>query len=181
MTFNSSLAQEVVAQILATPEKHVQADWRCGTGFCFAGWVAELQEAEWADMNPNKVMGDFIVVPRDSEEYGDYAKEAWAYLGDETHTEVWGRSDNVTSKGRALKPNDKLVHVSDYAAAELGLSRGEASYFFSGDNSRSKLQALVKAHTNGDPEEIKAALNYDYYNEAEVEENSEQEYTEKDH
>lgn len=179
MTFNSSLAQEVVAQILATPEKHVQSTWRCGTGFCFAGWIAELQEAEWADTNPMKAMGDFIVVPRDSEEYDDYAQEAWVYLGDGTHTEVWNRADNETSKGRALKPDDKIVHVSEYAAVELGLSRGEASCLFSGDNSRSKLQALVKAYTNGNPEEIQAALNYDDTND--VDENSEQEYTEKDH
>ena len=73
MTKNIPLLKQVLAHIEANPETWRQDSWRCETGFCFAGWTAELTGAKWArpekQLDPNVLRGD-----GESEHVADYAQ-----------------------------------------------------------------------------------------------------------
>jgi hypothetical protein len=154
MTFNTELAQQVMSQIKAYPESHVQATWRCGTGFCFAGWVAEIQRVEWVNSHSRMAGGEFVVVDKDS------SRVRTTSAGDYFGPQRLADRPVITSRGRELEADDVIQHVSDYAQEELGLGARDAGFFFSGTNSRTRLELLVKAYSNGDPEEIQAAINH---------------------
>lgn len=154
MTFNAELAQQVMSQIKAYPENHVQSTWRCGTGFCFAGWVAEIQGVEWANTHSRGAGGDFVVVHE--EKWSVRTFRAADYFGPQRLAE----HPVITSRGRELEANDVIQHVSDYAQDELGLDSRDAGFLFIGTNSRTRLELLVKAYSNGDPEEIQAAIDH---------------------
>lgn len=47
MAFNKELADRAIKAIEANPQAWTQGTWRCKTGMCFAGWVAQMAGAVW--------------------------------------------------------------------------------------------------------------------------------------
>lgn len=140
--FNSGMAHEVMGIINLHPEKHKQSVWRCATGFCFAGWVAELQQAEWASAttvedNDWEFMS-YIYPPE------GFDTESRVNLGFGVRTVGEYDTAGCSSNGRKRKAGDRLVHVAEYAATVLGLSAAEAEVLFEGSNTREALEMIVK-------------------------------------
>lgn len=63
MKFNTDLARLALKEIENRPEEWNQENWRCGTGMCFAGFVAELAGARWATKNWRANAGYEVVAP----------------------------------------------------------------------------------------------------------------------
>lgn len=56
------LAAATMAQIEMHPERWSQSNWRCETGMCFAGTMADISsEVNWLNENPNGVDSDKVV------------------------------------------------------------------------------------------------------------------------
>ena len=60
-----SLAFDVLDQVNAHPEQHVQTSWRCDTGQCYAGWVGVMTGAKWVSDNPNSNDYERVHVPEE--------------------------------------------------------------------------------------------------------------------
>jgi hypothetical protein len=127
------------------PEKHKQDVWRCSTGFCFAGWVAELQQVEWAAATTDDWEFMSYIYPPE-----DFDIESRVTLGFGIRTVGEFDSPAASSKGRERKAGDRLVHVAEYAATVLGLSASEAETLFEGSNTREALELIVKGIESGD-------------------------------
>lgn len=157
MTFNSSLAHRVMEQIRRAPERHTQEEWRCESGMCFAGWVAELQGYEWANEEPNGLWGSHAVLKREKlKEMGIQSQRR--YTTEQLMQGVWRIK---TSKGRDLREllesgEYTVAHASDVAAAELGISEGHRS-IFAPYNTRSQLEMYVNALESGDKKLLREA------------------------
>jgi hypothetical protein len=82
--FNEQLARNALKAIERNPEHWNQAEWRCGTGMCFAGFVAIEAGAEWAE--PYNAHDMDVITPEGHiEEVADFALKALGYtdLGNE--------------------------------------------------------------------------------------------------
>lgn len=115
-----AIFQKAVHQINTHPESHRQGKWRCQTGMCFAGWVAELSgETMWVDriedLEPNQD-APFLwaLPPRDSTEQPSY------------------------------------YHVDEWVTKFLGLSVAEAETLFQPGNEASYFSEALQAYLNGE-------------------------------
>jgi hypothetical protein len=76
--FNEQLARNALKAIEHSPERWNQSEWRCGTGMCFAGFVAFEAGAEWADLYDEYDM-DMITPKGRIQDVVDFALEALGY------------------------------------------------------------------------------------------------------
>lgn len=151
--FNADLAHTVMDQIRRTPERHTQGSYRCETGYCFAGWIAALEDLEWASKSPVSSVAPYVLLRR--EDVADMVEADEEQFDDQF---LAGGRDFTTSKNRSLR--DALadgwvaVYVADYAREKLGLTHYQAATLFAPYNSRSQIEKLLKAFEQGDKDEI---------------------------
>ena len=129
MIFNASLAEQVLGQIKAYPESHVQGAWRCESGMCFAGWTAQLTGYTWAALSDSDYAE--LVIDPDGSEIGDYD------LGLDVLAPGVNISTPVSSAGRV-------------ARKELNIDHDDADILFYGRNTVENLEQAVKHLANGD-------------------------------
>lgn len=131
MTFNSELATRTLDLIRLHPENHVQGQWRCSTGQCFAGWTAVALEFQWV-MGPEhraSMYYDWVYVP----------EEFMKQHGSELNTQEYEYDPDAEMH---------MMHVAEAARVALGLRSEEARYLFNGNNTRECLEAYVKVAEN---------------------------------
>jgi hypothetical protein len=117
------LLDDVYEFIESHPELWEQTCWRskCGTQFCFAGTVAEVVGAQWADVDW----------------HGD-GPDAGSY-------NVLGRDYRYND----IRVDDGWMHVEDFARQRLGITVDEARELFDGLNDLDMLrQAVELFHIN---------------------------------
>jgi len=71
---NIELARRAIKNIEANPDTWEQDSWHCGTAYCFAGHVALLAGATWADGTPDC---EYVITLGDKYAYArvnDYAR-----------------------------------------------------------------------------------------------------------
>ena len=124
MALNRTLLTETMAQIDAHPEDWEQSTWRCGSGMCFAGWAATLNDREWVD-TPDGQYSTHVVVP-----------PGFPYSGPAPRP--------LINEGKAVE-GEYTVSVSTAAQYDLGLTSSQADAMFSGSNSRETLHKMVDA------------------------------------
>lgn len=130
MTFNTSLAEQVLGHIKAYPETHVQQYWRCNAGMCFAGWAVQLTGHQWV-----------------TESFGDYAEMVVYPIG---YEQV---SDYDIDPGRLLSGvnSETLITTAQCAAMdELGVSDDDSDVLFYAHNTVEHLEQAVKLLANGE-------------------------------
>lgn len=141
MEFNSELARRALDLITFNPDAHVQDAWRCSTGMCFAGWTAVASELEWVSNVEHSEYYEWVYV----------APELWdrseQLAGGILWFSRWESEDNRTVNGRTV------MHVSDAAAALLGLDSQQRGALFSSANNRSDIEMFVKAIESNPPGE----------------------------
>jgi hypothetical protein len=72
---NFQLLDTVMTHIEEHPDEHVQENWRCETGMCFAGWAVALSgRYEWVSDDPRSV--DYEVVREKATGYTTSAMHA---------------------------------------------------------------------------------------------------------
>jgi hypothetical protein len=77
MTFNEPLARAALAAVRARPDQWDQETWRCGTGMCFAGFVAVEAGARWVTADLDDPDAGLVVGPDGKRSHvADFAAEA---------------------------------------------------------------------------------------------------------
>lgn len=64
MTINIPLFQQTLGQIEAHPETWYQAEYRCESGLCFAGWTCQLSGGTWAS-DPEGALASYLIAEPD--------------------------------------------------------------------------------------------------------------------
>ncbi|MEV4093849.1 hypothetical protein [Streptosporangium saharense] len=67
VTINTDLLRRTLEQIENHPETWCQADYRCGSGMCFAGWTCQLAGGTWA-ADSEAPLGECLIAEPDEEE-----------------------------------------------------------------------------------------------------------------
>lgn len=67
MTINTPLLRRTMEQIETHPETWDQANYRCDTGMCFAGWACELSGGTWST-GPDGPLSDYLIAEPDDGE-----------------------------------------------------------------------------------------------------------------
>lgn len=115
-TPNVPLLRKTLEHIEHHPKEWNQAEWRCGSGMCFAGWACTFDGGQWAfdAANPGVqgVQDLLIAEPED-------AAFAWT---------VADRS---------------VVHTEERAIRVLGLTDDQADALFAGSNTLDDLRRMV--------------------------------------
>ncbi|RYZ17201.1 MAG: hypothetical protein EOO70_02595, partial [Myxococcaceae bacterium] len=57
----------VIAQIELTPQTWHQAEWRCESGMCVAGWVAHLAGGKWLTAASDEVSASYVAAEREDD------------------------------------------------------------------------------------------------------------------
>ncbi|MEV0616088.1 hypothetical protein AB0I81_22435 [Nonomuraea sp. NPDC050404] len=65
MTINVALLKQTLAHIEAHPDEWNQADYRCGSGMCVAGWAAQFAGGKWYADDPDAGFGDALIAEPD--------------------------------------------------------------------------------------------------------------------
>lgn len=101
------LLDEAIANIERNPDSWIQTVWRCRTGCCLAGHIAELAGGQWAAPVGHPLDDRMIAVPGDPEEYvtpaGDgqsepviqVADRAQALIGFANLSEIGGPTNDL--------------------------------------------------------------------------------------
>lgn len=106
----------VLAHIEAHPETWHQAEWRCGSSMCFAGWTCELSGGRWVN-GPNSWHSDLL--------FAEFAESV------EGHAEFTAHEGHV------------VVTAHERAQRLLGLGEDQADALFSAYNTIDDLRAIV--------------------------------------
>lgn len=128
MTINVGLLKETLAHIEANPQEWEQGAWRCKTGMCFAGHAAALAGGQWLfpnaeELDEDGLGGDAMVamVPTPAEIADGYTQ----LYEDEKRAPV------------------EVIFAADRARRVLGLTSGERSRLFAGNNTLTDLRRIV--------------------------------------
>lgn len=145
--FDSSLAEQALGRIRAEPHAHTQAAWRCSTGMCFAGHVADVSGMRWAFRAdaPGVVSG--LLVDEGGALLRDYLADIAA--GGPLTDEGVGVSRLPEWLEPGVDCDARVTHVSDWVRARLGLTGGEANALFAPDNQLDDLERGVKVLVAG--------------------------------
>jgi hypothetical protein len=114
--------------------QHEQSEYHCGTGHCFAGWCEVIAAEAY-----RKKKG-FMSVPLQNE----YTASFWRRILYPFLKRVMGRS--------FVAPPERNSYVGSwggYAAKRWGLSGDERNLLFAGNNSKHRLNQIVKRFENG--------------------------------
>lgn len=123
LTDPKQLVQAALEYIEAHPEEHDQAHWRCQTGMCFAGHMANLHpNVNWLIPHPT---------PFDWEEDGPRLDMLLDETGREIDVSMWGR--------RFLFPENP----------DSGHAYTQAQHLFFYNNTLSELREMVEAYVEG--------------------------------
>lgn len=122
----TNLAVTVYHFIKQTPEYHHQADYRCGSGMCFAGWAVSLDP-----------QSTFLFGPKHS--WADYVSSDSSQRG----------SIEVLNS-----PSGAGMHLQQRAIAllELDVNEYEESALFAGSNTLLNIRAHIEEIYGVDPE-----------------------------
>ncbi len=134
---NIERLQRVMDHIMDNPQHHFQGDWithielqapgnegagyACGTAACFAGWATLLYAEEVGYQREGKSRHDQVFVP------------------------IGVEDPDVTQRIHVRSLAIQILDLKDH-----GYENSEATVLFSGGNSRSQLQAMVKDLANGE-------------------------------
>ena len=144
------LAQAALEQIKLHPETHKQADWRCKTGMCFAGWYGELDPAaRWllpaTEMDNDNAMlfQHLIVIPR-----VDALHAAALERIDRTESvpeliELWNCDITLEEFDPAT---EAVVAIGDYTRCKLELDFGQAHDVFAASNTLEDIEDGLNAY-----------------------------------
>lgn len=152
MTFNTTLAEQVLGVIDARPEEWDQQSWRCETGMCFAGWAAELTEAQWLTERGSRWFTTMVTVPNPDDfpeiEWSS-ARQVYRHL----YSSVFDSKVREAVFRPGMGPDTPSVQVSNWAAYRLGLPQDYGmGPLFSASNDREDLGRIVKHYTEENSE-----------------------------
>lgn len=149
------LAEHVLGYIEAHPEEHRQAAWRCETGMCFAGHVANFSGMQW--LVPAEQMGrktshsielvqDLLITTKET--------RGSVLLSEALQRYSSRTQDEIRRDLRRIRPDLNLngiwvISAERYAIYELGLEGGDAMSLFDAGNTVEDLKNGVKILANG--------------------------------
>jgi hypothetical protein len=108
------LLDAVIAQIEAHPETWNQDEWRCESGMCVAGWVAEMAGGQWLTSDPG-AMGSAPSV---------HFLRRWALIATPEDDTEFVRVIDGTG----------VIQAGNRASRLLGLTQDQADDLFSEEN-----------------------------------------------
>jgi len=120
VTVNADLLKRTLTHIETHPDTWNQAEYRCRTGLCFAGWAAVLAGGVWLSTDPDGVDRDVLVATDEEIARGDAIP-------------VWDAYDD---KRMGVPAHDRAQRL-------LGLTGEQALRLFAGSNTIHDLRRIV--------------------------------------
>lgn len=149
---NMELLDKVLGHIKANPETWNQADYRCGTTYCFAGHAALM--SGWKPVGPDKDLAWRVAGFESAEQgiayyqrqlkrvpegaYADSVVASWKGNIENINAKVDNRDPEVTLTGA------EKAAIADVARDVLDLDGDTAGTLFQSGNSLSDLEEMVE-------------------------------------
>lgn len=116
MGLNLRVLDDAIEYIEAHPESWFQADWRCESGMCLAGWIGELNGVKWLT-DVDNAWNDYVQATA--------ADQTGLVFGDGT----FRRADTHLAEGEVFGRG-----VCDVAFELIGIEGGDDYGLFDGEN-----------------------------------------------